>query len=412
MVPRRIEPGELVDVLPPGGLTLVSACSAESTPLADAVAAAGDALGAMTFSGIFVGGVNRRTWLAGTETRVLTFFLTPELRAAGDRVEFLPLCYQDILAELRRRRPRAAMFMCSPPDNMGQCSFGTEVAFIAELWREIPTRIAHINPAMPRTPGDPGIPFAELTAYVEGDQVLPGMAAAAPDPVADAIAGHMARYVNPGATLQTGLGKIPNAILSSLADRRDLKLHSGLIGDGVLALLDSGALERPGAATVGVAIGSERLYEMLDHPAFQFRPVSVTHDAAILSAIDDLVTINSAVEVDLFGQVYAELTPRGLMSGPGGASDFARGARGHGVRIVALPAQAARGTVSRIVSPGTAAGPVSLGRMDVEVVVTEHGSADLRHLGHVARAEALMGIAAPEHRGALAAQWADYARRL
>ena len=412
MVPRRIEPGELVDVLPPGGLTLVSACSAESTPLADAVAAAGDALGAMTFSGIFVGGVNRRTWLAGTETRVLTFFLTPELRAAGDRVEFLPLCYQDILAELRRRRSRAAMFMCSPPDNMGQCSFGTEVAFIAELWREIPTRIAHINPAMPRTPGDPGIPFAELTAYVEGDQVLPGMAAAAPDPVADAIAGHMARYVNGGATLQTGLGKIPNAILSSLADRRDLKLHSGLIGDGVLALLESGALERPGAATVGVAIGSERLYEMLDHPAFQFRPVSVTHDAAILSAIDDLVTINSAVEVDLFGQVYAELTPRGLMSGPGGASDFARGARGHGVRIVALPAQAARGTVSRIVSPGTAAGPVSLGRMDVDVVVTEHGSADLRHLGHVARAEALMGIAAPEHRGALAAQWADYARRL
>ena len=412
MVPRRIEPGELVDVLPPGGLTLVSACSAESTPLADAVEAAGDALGAMIFSGIFVGGVNRRTWLAGTETRVLTFFLTPELRAAGDRVEFLPLCYQDILAELRRRRPRAAMFMCSPPDNMGQCSFGTEVAFIAELWREIPTRIAHINPSMPRTPGDPGIPFAELTAYVEGDQVLPGMAAAAPDPVADAIARHMARYVNPGATLQTGLGKIPNAILSSLADRRDLKLHSGLIGDGVLALLESGALERPGAATVGVAIGSERLYEMLNHPAFQFRPVSVTHDAAILSAIDDLVTINSAVEVDLFGQVYAELTPRGLISGPGGASDFARGARGHGVRIVALPAQAARGTVSRIVAPGTAAGPVSLGRMDVDVVVTEHGSADLRHLGHVARAEALMNIAAPEHRGALAAQWADYARRL
>ena len=412
MVPRRIEPGELVDVLPPGGLTLVSACSAESMPLADAVEAAGDALGAMIFSGIFVGGVNRRIWLAGAETRVLTFFLTPELRAAGDRVEFLPLCYQDILAELRRRRPRAAMFMCSPPDNMGQCSFGTEVAFIAELWREIPTRIAHINPSMPRTPGDPGIPFAELTAYVEGDQVLPGMAAAAPDPVADAIAGHMARYVNAGATLQTGLGKIPNAILSSLADRRDLKLHSGLIGDGVLALLESGALERPGAATVGVAIGSERLYEMLDHPAFQFRPVSVTHDVAILSAIDDLVTINSAVEVDLFGQVYAELTPRGLMSGPGGASDFARGARGHGVRIVALPAQAARNTVSRIVSPGTAAGPVSLGRMDVDVVITEHGSADLRHLGHVARAEALMGIAAPEHRGALAAQWADYARRL
>lgn len=412
MMPRRIEPGELVDVLPPGGLTLVSACSAESTTLADAVAAAGDALGAMTFSGIFVGGVNRRTWLAGADTRVLTFFLTPELRAAGDRVEFLPLCYQDILAELRRRRPRAALFMCSPPDDSGQCSFGTEVAFIAELWRDIPTRIAHINPSMPRTPGDPGIPFAELTAYFEADQVLPAMTEASPDSVADAIARHMSPYVNSGATLQTGLGKIPNAVLRSLADRRDLKIHSGLIGDGVLALLASGALERPGTATVGVAIGSKRLYEMLGHPAFQFRPVSVTHDPKRLSVIDDLVTINSAIEVDLFGQAYAELSPRGLMSGPGGASDFARGARGHGVRIIALPAQAMGNSVSRIVSPGAGRGPVSLGRMDVDIVVTEHGAADLRLLGHGARAASLIAIAALEHRGALAALWADYARRL
>ena len=411
MGPRRIELGELADVLPPGGLTLVSACSAESALLADAVESAGDALGAMTFSGIFVGGVNRRTWLAGAETRVLTFFLTPELRAAGDRVEFLPLCYQDILAELRRRRPRAALFMCSPPDDRGQCSFGTEVAFIAELWRDIPVRIAHINPAMPRTPGDPGIPFAELTGYVEADQALPGIAEAAPDAVSNAIARHISPFVQSGATLQTGLGRIPNALLGSLADRRDLKLHSGLVGDGVLALLDSGAMACPGAATVGVAIGGERLYAALDHPAFQFLPVSVTHDLAILSAIDDLVTINSAIEVDLFGQAYAELTPRGLMSGPGGASDFARGARGHGVRIVALPALAAGNSVSRIVAPGAGSGPVSLSRMDVDIVVTENGAADLRLLGHAARAEALIAIAAPDYRDALAGQWSETARR-
>lgn len=412
MGPRRIDPDELADVLPPGGLTLMSACSAESTLLADAVEAAGDALGAMTFSGIFVGGVNRRTWLASAESRVLTFFLTPELRAAGDRVEFLPLCYQDILAELRRRRPRAALFMCSPPDDNGQCSFGTEVAFIAELWREIPVRIAHINPAMPRTLGDPGIPFSELTAYLEGNQPLLGIAEAAPDAVGDPIARHISPFVKSGATLQTGLGKIPDAVLRSLADRHDLKLHTGLIGDGVLALLDSGALNRPGSATVGVAIGSERLYAALGHPAFQFRPVSVTHDPAVLSAIDDLVTINSAIEVDLFGQAYAELTPRGLMSGPGGASDFARGARGHGVRIIALPAQAAGNSISRIVAPGAGSGPVSLGRMDIDIVVTEYGAADLRLLGHGARAEALIAIAAPDYRDALAGQWADTARRL
>jgi hypothetical protein len=103
---------------------------------------------------------------------VLTFFMTPELRKAGERVEFLPLCYQDILALLRARKPAAALFMCAPPDEDGNCSFGTEVAFIADLWRDIPVRIAHINPAMPRTRGDRGIPFEALTAFIEVEQPL------------------------------------------------------------------------------------------------------------------------------------------------------------------------------------------------------------------------------------------------
>lgn len=380
--------------------------------LAEAAAAASDALGVMTFSGVFVGGLNRRTWLVNDRCRLLTFFLTPELRAAGDRVEFLPLCYQDILAELRRRRPAAALFMCSPPDEDGRCSFGTEVSFIADLWRDIPIRIAHVNPLMPRTAGDPGIPFAELTAWIEAEQPLPGIPAAGADATAEAIAGHVARFVRDGATIQTGLGKIPDAVLRALGDRRGLRIHSGLIGDGVLALVESGAIGQPGAAVVGTAIGSERLYAALDHPVFQFRPVSVTHGQDRLSAIRGLVTINSAIEVDLFGQAYAELTLKGLMSGPGGASDFARGARNGGLRIVALPASAAGGRIGRIVSPGFASGPVSLGRMDVDVVVTQHGAADLRGLGHQARAEALVAIVSPDHRDRLAAEWADYSKRL
>lgn len=408
-MPRRIDPGALAAVLPPGGLTLVSGCSAESTIFADAVEAAGDALGAMTFSGIFVGGLNRRTWRGGSQSRVLTFFLTPELRAEGERVDFLPLCYQDVLAELRRRKPMAALFMCSPPDAEGRCSLGTEVGFIADLWRDIPVLIAHINPSMPRTPGDPGIPFETLTAYVEADQPLFGTAMARPDDVADAIATRVAPFVHDGATVQTGLGKIPDAVLSALRDRRDLKAHTGLMGDGLLALIEAGAVTH---ATVGVAIGSQRLYSSLDHPALRFAPVSVTHGADVLAAIDDLVTINSGIEVDLFGQVHAELTPHGLMSGPGGASDFARGARGHGIRIVALPASAAKGTISRIVAPGEGAGPVSLGRMDVDVIVTEHGAADLRALGHDARAAALIAIAAPAMRDTLTERWAAYTRRL
>jgi acyl-CoA hydrolase len=409
VTPRRIDPGELADVLPPDGLTLVSACSAESTILADAVESAGTALGAMTFCGIFVGGLNRRTWRAGPQSRVLTFFLTPELRGEGDRVAFLPLCYQDVLSEIRHRRPQAALFMCSPPDADGLCSFGTEVAFIAELWREIPVRIAHVNPSMPRTPGDPGIPFDALTAYVEAEQALAGIPPAEPDAVARAIAAHVAPFVRNGATVQTGLGKIPDAVLGALHDRRDLEAHTGLMGDGLLDLIEAGVVRH---ATVGVAIGSARLYASLDHPALKFAPVSTTHGAETLAAIDDLVTINSGIEVDLFGQVYAELTSRGLMSGPGGASDYARGARGHGVRIVALPASAGKGTISRIVAPGAASGPVSLGRMDVDVIATEHGAADLRGLGHEARARALIAIAAPAMRNILSEHWVAYARNL
>ena len=411
-MPQRIETDELAAVLPPGGLTLVSACSADSALLADAVAQAGDALGAMTFAGIFVPGLNRRTWRAGSASRVLTFFQTPELRAEAERVTFLPLCYQDIAAQLRARRPDAVLFMCSPPDTNGRCSFGTEVSFVADLWREAPVRIAHVNPAMPSTPGDPGIPSDEITAVIEAEQPLLGSDASGEDAAAAIIARHVASFVPDGATLQTGLGKVPDAVLRALGDRRGLSAHTGLMGDGLLDLIDAGAIEREGAATVGVAIGSERLYRSLDHPALQFRPASVTHAPEVLARIPDLVSINSAVEVDLFGQAYAELQPRGLMSGPGGASDYARGARGHGLRIVALPADAARGTVSRVVPAGQGAGPVSLGRMDVDVVVTEHGAADLRGLDHDGRAQALIAVASPDHRDLLAAHWSDYSKRL
>lgn len=403
--PRLLRSGELASALPRGGLTLVSSCSAESDLLAAEVTLAGPALGAMDFAGIFVPGLNRQTWTAGPEARVTTFFQTPDLRARGDSARFLPLCYQDILALIRREGPRAALFMCSPPDANGNCSFGTEVAFNAALWRDIPVRIAHINPAMPRTPGDPGIPFAELTAWFEGEQALRGMAAGTPDAASTAIAARVAELIPDGATLQTGLGKIPDAVLNALSGHRELRLHTGLIGDGGMALIRSGAMAEGASALVGVAIGSAALYAGLDDPHFQFRPVTVTHDPATLAAISQLVTINSAMEIDLFGQVFAEASARGFQSGPGGASDYARGARASsgGLRIIALPASA--GAISRIVAPGAGHGPVSLSRFDLDVVVTEHGTADLRGKTYAQRAATLIAVAAPEHREALDRAW-------
>lgn len=410
MAPRQLRPGELASAVPPGGLTLVSSCSAESDLLAAEVRAAGEALGDMTFAGIFVPGINRQTWRAGADSRVETFFQTPELKREGTRSRFLPLCYADILAHVRSARPRAALFMCSPPDEKGMCSFGTEVALIAALWREVPVRVAHLNPAMPRTPGDRGIPFSELTGWFGSEQALLGPSRPESDPVGDAIGRTIATLVPDGATLQTGLGKVPDAALQALRQHRNLRLHTGLVGDGALDLVRSGAMAAGPSATVGVAIGSPALYAGLDHEHLQFQPVTVTHDTATLAGIDRLVTINSALEVDLFGQAYAEASSRGFLSGPGGASDYARAARlsDGGLRIVALPATA--GAISRIVAPGAATGPISLSRFDIDIVVTEHGVADLRERDYPSRAAALMQIAAPEHRDTLARAWADVAR--
>ena len=404
MVPRALRPGDLPGVLPPGGLTLVSSCAAESDLLIGEVAAASDALGDMAFSGIFVPGLNQAVWRAGEDSRLLTFFQTPELRREGPRSQFLPLCYQDILSLYRQRRPGAALFMCSPPDAAGNCSFGAETAFIAALWRDIPVRIAHINPLMPRTAGDPGIPFDALTGWYAADQPLRTMRSDG-DATSQAIASHIVPLVPDGATLQTGLGKIPDAVLRALGNHRNLRLHTGLIGDGALALVRSGAMAAGPSALVGVAIGSADLYAGLVDPHFRFCPVTVTHDPATLATIDRFVTINSAMEVDLYGQVHAEASARGFLSGPGGGGDYARGARGHGLRIIALPATA--GATSRIVPAGAGHGPVALSRFDVDMVVTEHGAADLRQLGHAARAQALIAIAAADHRDNLARHWRD-----
>lgn len=407
MSPSRLAPAELLALLPEGGRVLVTGASGESLLLAEAVEAAGTSLGAKTFTGIFVPGVNRHSYLANDACRVETFFVTPELRPhLFGRVQHFPFCYNEIRQHLRATKFDALLCMVTPPDDEGRCSFGPAVDFAAELWRDIPIRLAHINPAMPRTRGHSGIPFLELTAFTEAVEGFDAEPDAARDPVAETIAGHVAPFIGDGATLQMGVGKIPGAILRALTGRRGLRIHSGLIMDEVVDLLEADALAPGQAVTAGVAIGSRRLYEAIGGEAFAFRPVAFTHDISVVGAIPQFVAINSALEVDLFGQAYAELAPKGLMSGPGGAQDFAVGARlGGGLRIVVLPATAARGSIGRIILPGASSGPVALGRMDIDIVATEFGTADIRGKDFGARAAALIAIAAPDHRATLAKGW-------
>jgi acyl-CoA hydrolase len=405
LAPRRIRPDQLAEVLPAGGLTWLQAGSSESPLIRDSLVAAGDALDAMTFTGIFVPGLNRIDYAVTGRRRVKTFFMTRELASAADRVEFLPLCYRDILAALRASRIDAALFSLSPPGENGMCSFGPVVDFLVELWPKIPVRIAHINPQMPRTSGYAGIPFSELTAFIEGATELP-VSVAGTDEAGDKIGAGVASLIPDGATVQAGLGRIPETAVASLRNHRGLAIHTGLIGDAAVDLLAAGALRADSPVTTGAAIGTQHLYDAISDPAFCFRPASYTHSHRIISQIDNLYTINSALEVDLFGQAFSELRPGGFVSGPGGGSDFAAGARGGGgLRIVPLPATLEQGGATRIVAPGTASGPMSLGRFDIDVVVTEFGVARLRGKGHDDRAEALIAVAAPAHRAALSAAW-------
>lgn len=411
MAPRHIRSDQLADLLPASGLVWLQGCSTESALIRDGLLAAGERLSGLTLTGIFLPGLNRVDYAAAGSRRVRTYFMTPELKRAGERVEFLPFCYRDVLAHLRASTIDAALFSVSPPDENGLCSFGPSVDFLADLWRHIPLRIAHINPRLPRTHGPTAIPYAELSAAIEGEQDLPTSNAGS-DAAAERIGETVAALIPDGATVQAGLGRTPEAAVSALRHHRRLAIHSGLIGDSTLRLLEAGALRSGHPVTVGLAVGTRALYDAVSAPEFQFHPVSHTHATNVLAGIPQLVTINSAIEVDLFGQAYAELTPKGFASGPGGAFDFAAGARaGNGLRILVLPATADRGAISRLVGPGGGSGLVSIGRFDTDIVVTEFGAADLRHKSHDRRAEALIGIAAPDHRAALAESWDQWRRK-
>jgi acyl-CoA hydrolase len=404
-----VNPDDVIATLPQGARILVQGGAGESRALAHAVQRSTRT--DLSFTGVWLPGVNTETYGAERGVRVTTFFMTPQLKSAGASVEFLPLGYSDIREYLLRQPFDAVMTMLSTPDAAGLCSFGPAIDFIAELWSRAPLRVAHLNPLMPHTNGHPGMTRDALTHVIELEEALFVAPPARADEVSGAIATHFATLVGDGATLQAGIGKLPGACLGALKEKRDLRIYSGLIGDWALDLLDAGALADAPSIT-GLALGSTRLYQAIASPRFEFRPVSHTHAAPALAKLENFVTLNSAVEVDLLGQSYSEAGPDGLASGPGGALDFARGAKlAGGLRVIVLPA-ATGGGEPRIVAPNSGKGPVTLSRFDVDVVITEHGAADLRGVGHEERARRLIAIADERHRAMLLESWRGYCRRV
>jgi acyl-CoA hydrolase len=391
--------------------------AAEALCLVEAWRAAPEHARGLIFNGLLVPGVNRTDYAAlGAGAAFETVILSPDWRnsfAAG-LVKHFPLHYSAAFARLQRAPFAAAVLHVSPPDAAGRCSFGLAAdsgpAF-GDHDARLMLRIGMINHAMPHVADGPSIALARFDAIVEGEWPLIETDSVATAP--DAIATRVADFVEDGATVQIGIGKLPGAILAALRHRRGLHIHSGLVPGALADLLDTGAIaDAPGAITTGLVLGDHAFQRRLaNDPRLRMTSVHNTHGIAALAAIENFVAINAALEVDLFGQVNGELAVGRQIAGTGGMADFVRGAaasRG-GRALIALSASGKSGD-SRIVP--RLAGPVTLSRADAPILVSEHGVADLAGLDANARAGAIIAIAAPTHRESLVRAWRDMRSQL
>jgi len=344
--------------------------------------------------------------------RVTGLFMQPafEEAARSGRYRHLPLGYGGFTRMLADGELTfdVCVAQVAPPDSNGDCSTGPAVEFLALAARQASRRVGLVNTRTPSVSGAPAFAMAGFSATATVDTHLPRYETGTIDAASAAIAQHIAGLIPDGATLQVGLGKTPAALMAAICDRRALRLHSGMFGDGVMALAQNGALDPGFDHRACVFVGSQALYDWAaEQSCLRVAGCEVTHGAAILAGLDAFFAVNSAVEVDLFGQCALEHAAGRAISGAGGAPDFARAAiqSPGGRSIVALPATAASGARSRIVAKLGAPAVCTLPRTDVQTVVTEYGVADLRGLDVNERAAALIRVAAPVFQDGLIAAW-------
>lgn len=400
------------DRTPAGGRVFVAGCAGEPLLFADALARAPALAAGLSFAGVFIPGVNRTDYASfHPDARSEVIFLSPERRETFERgrTRFRPQSYVAAWRWFETAPVDAALVVVSAPDRGGAVSLGVSADFApAVLARKDVFKIAHVNPGMPAPAAAPRYKLSEFDVVVEGARALVEYRQETPGAATAAVAAEVARLVGDGATLQFGLGALQPAALRALATKRGLRIHSGMVSDGLLGAIEAGAIrDAPGAVTTGVALGTPALYERAGRdPRFRFMPVGWTHAHATLAGVRDFVAINSVVEVDLFGQANAEFIDGRQISGGGGLVDFLRGAAAApgGKPVVALASTAKSGAVSRIV-PRIDAHAVTLARADIGFLVTERGAADLRGLDIDERARAIIALADPGFRRDLSDAW-------
>lgn len=411
-MPDKLSVVQLAESLRPGMTVFVSGMSGESTAFYQALQARPELAAGVRFVGALFPGINRSDYLGlAPDARQRAYFMQPGLRKGlqDGRAELMPLDYPGIFRDLEQIPIDLAIVQTSPPDAQWRCSLGISCDFQPAVLARARRRVAHINPLMPRTQGSFTVSYAELDGVLEAEQELITYDSGMPGPEAQKHASLVASLVRDGDTLEFGVGKLQAGILSALSGHRRLKVWSGMASSPILPLLDQGVIGGAGAVSIGVALGNRELYDRAGRDdTFFFRPVSETHDPHRIAAINLFCAINSAVEVDLFGQVNAESVAGRLVAGVGGLPAFVAGAlqSSSGRSIIALPSVTEDGR-SRIVARLSPGGLTALPRHLADYVVTEHGIAALRHGSLQERAAELIRIAAPQHREALSAQWRD-----
>ena len=406
---------QAVAAISSGMNVFVHGAAATPTPLLDAIAAREDLRDVRFYhlhtSGPapFIDEVHRHRF------RSTSLFAGPPVRAAiarGD-ADYVPVFLSDIPALFTRGHIRldAALLQLSPPDRHGYCTLGTSVDAALAAAHSARVIVAEINDQMPRTHGNTLVPASRLTSYIETSRPLHVHDSGAAGKVENAIADQVAALVEDGATLQMGIGAIPDAALRRLRDKQDLGVHTEMFSDGLVDLMDSGAISNRrkhvhrGRTVTSFVFGSRRVYDYVnDNPFVEFHPCDRTNDTALIRMNDKVTAINSALEIDLSGQVVADSIGFRIYSGIGGQMDFVRGAalsKG-GKAIIALPSTAAGGKVSRIVASIQPGAGVVTTRGHVHWVVTEYGAVNLFGRSLRERADALIGIAHPDARGELA----------
>jgi acyl-CoA hydrolase len=328
------------------------------------------------------------------------------------RADYTPIYLSEIeeLFESGAMPLDVALIEVSPPDSHGYCSFGVGVDTTLTAARLAKHVVAQINDHMPRTYGDSFIHVSDISTFVESSRPLCALKKPVVTDLQVAIARNVASLIGDGAVLQTGIGGIPDAVLPLLMDRQDLGVHSELVSDGVIPLIEAGVLTgarknfKPRKIILGFALGTPRLFDFLDNnPIFEFHPTSYTNDPGLIARNDNMVAINSALQVDLTGQVCSDSIGNQFYSGIGGQVDFLRGAsRSKGGKpIIAISSTAKHDTISRIVPMLDPGAGVVTSRGLVRYIVTEYGVAYLHGKSIRERAKALIEIAHPKFREGL-----------